>query len=284
MLANMKDLTSDAERGGYCVGAFNLVSMEAVKAAIRAAEDAESPIILQLAEVQAKGAPMELMFPMMIGAAKNARVPVAVHFDHGLTFENILKAIKYGCTSVMFDGAALPFEENIAKTKEIVRIARAMGVGCEAEIGIVGGAEAGGNNDADEKLTDPAQAAEFAERTGCDFLAVAIGNAHGPYQKEPNIRFDRLEQINGVVDVPLVLHGGSGISAEDFRRCIVGGVRKINVATALIQNTMRRVEGLYAGTEKPGYNNLMKQIEEGAYEEILRHIKIFMSDGKAGKM
>ena len=183
-LVTMKSILQHADTQKYGVGAFNLLNMEAAKAAIETAETLRSPLIMQLAEIQLDSSPMKYMFPMMIQAAKEASVPVAVHYDHGITFDSIMKALKYGCTSVMFDGAALPFEENIRVTKEIANIAHAMGADCEAELGVVGGAEVGFHDDmkeVDEVLTDPSQAAEFVERTGCDFLAVAIENAHGPY-------------------------------------------------------------------------------------------------------
>ena len=288
-LVNMKEILQHAKTHNYGVGAFNLLNMEAVKGAVAAAEALRSPLIMQLAEVQLEGAPMKYMIPMMVQAAKEARVPVAVHYDHGTTFDNIIKALKYGCTSVMFDGAELPFEENVQKTKEITAIAHAMGADCEAELGVVGGAEAGAStkphHDTESLLTDPDQAHEFVERTGCDFLAIAIGNAHGPYVKKPNLHMARLAKINDVVNVPLVLHGGSGISDEDFRECISRGISKINVATSLQQNVVLKVGGICQQCWKNGldYNKLVKQLEDGVFEEVSKHMHIFMSAGKAEK-
>ena len=282
-LVTMSKILQPAKKQQYGVGAFNLLSMEAVKGALRAAEELKSPLIMQLAEVQLDASPMKYMIPMMIQAAKEATVPVAVHYDHGVTFENIIAALKYGCTSVMFDGASLPFEENVKITKEITMIAHAMGADCEAELGVVGGAEAGSNHDLEETLTDVNQAAEFVERTGCDFLAVAIGNAHGPYVKKPNLRMDRLQKINEAVPVPLVLHGGSGISDEDFRTTITKGICKINVATSLQQNVILKVNNACRACWKNGlsYTDLVNQLESGVYDEVTKHIKIFMSDNKA---
>jgi len=285
-LVTMKEVLQHAERQNYGVGAFNLLNMEAVKGALAAAEELRSPLIMQLAEVQLEGAPMKYMIPMMIQAAKEATVPVAVHYDHGTTFENIIKALKYGCTSVMFDGASLPFEENVKQTKEITMIAHAMGADCEAELGVVGGAEAGASAhhpEPAELLTDAGQAAEFVERTGCDFLAVAIGNAHGPYVKKPNLQMERLQKIDDAVSVPLVLHGGSGISDEDFRECIARGISKINVATSLQQNVVSKVGNMCQQYWESGldYNKLVKQLEDGVYDEVSKHMHIFMSAGKA---
>jgi len=282
-LVTMQEILKEADNHGYGVGAYNLLNMEAVKGAIRACEELRSPLILQLAEIQLQGSPMNYMIPMMVQAAKEASIPAAVHFDHGVTFENIVKALKYGCTSVMFDGASLPFEENVQKTKEMVMIAHAMGATCEAELGVVGGAEAGGDHTAEELLTDVDQAAEFVERTGCDALAIAIGNAHGPYVKKPNLHFDRLKKIDEAVDVPLVLHGGSGISDEDFKKCVQLGIRKVNVATSLQQNVSLKVKNLCNMCSINGVDffQLAKKLEDGVFEEVATHTKIFGSDGKA---
>jgi len=278
----MKRILSDAYAKGYGVGAFNLLNMEAVVGAIKAAEKMQSPLIMQLAEVQLPTTPMEYMIPLMVQAAKEASVPVAVHYDHGMTFENILRAIKYGATSVMFDGAALPFDENVRQTREITKIAHALGVDCEAEMGVVGGAEAGeeGHTHIEELLTDPTEAADFMYQTDCDFLAVAIGNAHGPYLKEPDLQLERLSQINDAVRMPLVLHGGSGISDGDFRESIKRGICKINVATSLQENILARVGALL---KKPiGYVAFTGEIEYAVFEEVLKHMQIFGSVGKAG--
>ena len=282
-LITMSEILHDADLYKYGVGAYNLLNMEAVKGAVRACEELRSPLIMQLAEVQLEGSPMNYMIPMMVHAAKEATVPVAVHFDHGVTFENIIKALKYGCTSVMFDGASLSFEENVKKTKEAVMIAHAMGATCEAELGVVGGAEAGGHHTAEELLTDVEQAAEFVERTGCDALAIAIGNAHGPYVKKPNLHFERLKKINEAVRVPLVLHGGSGISDEDFKKCVKLGIRKINVATSLQQNVSLKIKNMCRLCSINGVDffEIAKKLEEGVFDEIAAHTHIFGSGGKA---
>ena len=283
-LVTMKSILKHASDQKYGVGAFNLLNMEAVKGAVAAAEALRSPLIMQLAEIQLDSSPMKYMFPMMLQAAKEASIPVAVHYDHGITFDSIIKALKYGCTSVMFDGAALPFEENIKITKEITSIAHAMGADCEAELGVVGGAETGAvhQDDIDEVLTDPLQAAEFVERTGCDFLAVAIGNAHGPYVKKPNLQMERLKKINEAINIPLVLHGGSGISGSDFKLCIANGISKINVATSIQQNITQNISKLYQAS--PGndidYNAIVQQLNTGVIDEVSKHMHIFMSVGK----
>jgi len=272
-LVSMKTMLHHARAKKYGVGAFNLLNMEAVKGAIAAAEALQSPIILQLAQVQLPHTPMHLMLPMMLSAAKAASVPVAVHYDHGITFDTIMQALKYGAGSVMYDGAALLFDENVRISAEIVRIAHAFGAAAEAELGVVGGAEAGSEYDIDEVLTNPTQAQEFVLRTNCDFLAVAIGNAHGPYVKQPNLQIERLEQINKAVDIPLVLHGGSGISDEDFKSCIHNGICKINVATSLQEKILQTVNA-------SSYTNFTNQMADAVQDEVAKHIKIFGSEGR----
>jgi len=257
--------------------------MEAVKGAVRACEALRSPLILQIAEVQLEGAPLNLMIPMMVQAAKDASIPSAVHLDHGTTFETIKTALALGCTSIMYDGASLPFEENVAKTREAVKLAHDMGATCEAELGVVGGSESGSLHNAEELMTNADQAAEFVERTGCDALAIAIGNAHGPYVSEPNLNFERLADINKAVGVPLVLHGGSGISDEDFRKCVQLGICKINVATSLQQNVARKIKALCfaSGSNDVSYFDISELSEVGVFEEVAAFTEIFGSDGKA---
>jgi len=276
----MDNILQDADARKYGVGAYNLLNMEALKGAVRACEELRSPLIMQLAEVQLVDSPLRYMIPMMLQVAKEADVPIAVHFDHGTSIEVIVKALQYGCTSVMFDGAALPFDENVALTKEAVMIAHAFGATCEAELGVVGGAEAGGDHTPLELLTNADEAAEFVARTGCDALAIAIGNAHGPYVGKPNLHFERLDAINKAVQVPLVLHGGSGISDEDFKKCIELGICKINVATALQQSVERKMKNL-CDTGHINFVKIMNRLEEGVYDEVIAHTHVFGSDGKA---
>ena len=276
-LVTLKQILSDAKIKQYGVGAFNLLNMEAVKGALAAAEKLNAPIIFQLAEVQLDSSPMELMFPMMVEAAKRTSVPVAVHYDHGLTEEAIIKALSLGVTSVMFDGASLSFEENVARTKKMADYAHSLGASCEAELGVVGGGEAGDTAYVvSESLSDPKMAVKFVELTGCDALAVAIGNAHGPYVSVPDLQFERLKEIRDAVDVPLVLHGGSGISPEDFKKCISLGICKINVATALQQQASKKMALEYSkNAGKMDFVSISKVLETTAYDSVKEHINIF---------
>ena len=273
-LVKMKDLLKRAEEKNIGCGAFSVGNMEMVKGAIRATEELNTPIILQIAEVRLKNSPLHLMGPMMVQAAKEAKVDVAVHLDHGLTFETVDKALGLGFTSVMLDASTLPFEENIAKVKTVVEKARKYGATVEAELGLVGGSE-DGSCDHGIRCTDPDDAVVYARETGIDALAVAIGNAHGNYPVAPTLAFDVLEKIHEKVDIPLVLHGGSGITDKDFQRAISLGIRKVNIATASFNSLTAHVEKYMASTDKHNFFDLNEAMVQGTYENVKRHILVF---------
>ncbi len=279
-LVNMKDLLLAAQKGGYAVGSFSVANMEMILGIVKAAEETRSPIILQIAEVRLNHSPLEIIGPTMLAAAKNASVPVAVHLDHGTSLECISKALELGFTSVMFDGSHLPVEENIAMTNKVIALAKPYGAAVEAEIGCVGGSE-DGSVDIAMRCTSPEQAKEFYEKTHVDALAIAIGNAHGFYKQAPELRFDILESVAQAVDVPLVLHGGTGIEPEDFIRCHQKGIKKINIATATFAASESRVREGYEKGEIKGYYDLHQREIRGAYENALKHIEIFHSLNKA---
>lgn len=280
MLVNMKELLKKAQEGNYAVGSFSVANMEMILGVVKAAEEMNSPIILQIAQVRLNHSPLKIIGPCMLAAAVNAKVPVAVHLDHGTTAECIREALELGFTSVMFDGSHLPFEENVKKTAEIVALAKEYGASTEAEIGCVGGSE-DGSEDIAMRCTSPAQAKEFYESTGVDALAIAIGNAHGFYKDAPELRFDILEAVAGTVPVPLVLHGGTGIEPEDFIKCHQKGIRKINIATATFAACENAVKEGYESGEIRGYYDLHQREIQGAYENAKRHIEIFWSQNKA---
>lgn len=273
-LVKMKPLLEQAAREQRGCGAFSVGNMEMVKGAIRAAEELHTPIILQIAEVRLKHSPLHLMGPMMVQAAKEAKVDVAVHLDHGLTIETVKKALELGFTSVMLDASTLPFEENIAKTRQVVELAARYGATVEAELGLVGGSE-DGSDDHGVRCTDPEDAKSFAERTGIDALAVAIGNAHGNYPVAPKLAFDVLEQIQRRVSIPLVLHGGSGIEDVDFQRAIALGIRKVNIATASFNCLVKKAEEYLTSAGRHNYFDLNLAMEQGVYENVRRHILVF---------
>jgi fructose-bisphosphate aldolase class II len=279
-LTKMSPLLLKAKNEGYAVGSFSVANMEMVLGVIRALEETQSPAIIQIAEVRLKQSPLDLIGPLMVAAAQNAKVPVAVHFDHGKTEEKIRQALDIGFTSVMFDGSHLPFEENCASTSKINRIAKEYGADCEGEIGCVGGSEDGSENIA-INCTSPDQALEFYRNTGVDALAVAIGNAHGNYKQTPHLRFDILKQTASLVPVPLVLHGGTGIAPDDFRKCVSLGIHKINIATATFDSVEKTVRESYEGGKISGYYDLQAAEVEGAYLNAMKHIEIFGCAGKA---
>ncbi|MBC7765255.1 MAG: class II fructose-bisphosphate aldolase [Hyphomonadaceae bacterium] len=317
-LVTMKEILKDAEKKQYAVGMFNTINLEMVRAIIGAAEAEKSPVILGMAEVHMAYGDLKMLAPIMVKAAKEAKVPVAVHFDHGVTFHNIVMSMHLGFTSVMYDGSTLSYEENIQGTKEIVKIAKVLGVTVESELGHVGGAEGGGDDGHESQYTDVNQALDFVERTGIDALAVAIGTAHGVYKHKPKLDLNRLLEIHQKVNVPLVLHGGSGLSDQDFENCIYNGIRKINIFTdmseAAISRIKNEVNGLVQISQKAyGSMNEQKQHEllveeitkkvlaqsqpasnatvqypdlvnatvEGIKEEIIKKMRLFGSSGRA---
>lgn len=273
-VCDIRRLMEDAATNNRAVGAFSVGNMEMVLGAVKASLELKTPIILQIAEVRLKTSPLEYMAALMLAAAKKSSVPIAVHFDHGLDENTVYKALSLGFTSVMLDASLLPFEENIAITKRVVKKAREYGAFVEAELGVVGGSE-GGSKAHKINCTDPLLAAEFCQRTGIDALAVAIGNAHGNYPILPSLRFDILEELNKTCPVPLVLHGGTGMTDDMFRKAISLGIRKINIATASFDNLAKSAKAYTDSTKKADYFTLSAHMADGVYENVKKHIKIF---------
>ena len=273
-LVTMKQIVDEAWQQGTCIPAFNVGSLEMVRGALRAAEELRTPVIIQIAERLLRYSPLELIGPGMVQAAKESELPVAVNFDHSSTYEVIRKALDLGFTSVMYDGSTLPFEENIEGTRRIVELANEYGASVEGELGLVGGSE-DGLSDHGILCTNSDKAREFCERTGIACLAVAIGNAHGDYPTAPVLAFDILEQINQKAGVPLVLHGGSGISDEDFRKAISLGIAKINIGTASFNNVTKFASDYLSTEGRHTYFELNTAMTQGMYENALRHIKVF---------
>ena len=274
-LVTMKTLLEQAQAERRGVGAFSVGNMEMVKGAVQAAEELGTPIILQIAEVRLKHSPLHLMGPMMVQAAKEAEVDIAVHLDHGLTIGTVRQALELGFTSVMYDSSTHPFKENIKRTREVAELAKAYGATVEAELGLVGGSE-DGSCDHGIRCTDPRDAKIFCKRTGVDALAVAIGNAHGNYPVAPKLAFDVLEQIHAETEgLPLVLHGGSGITDEDFQTAIRKGIVKVNIATASFNRLMERTEEYMQTEGAHNYFSLNEAMVRGTYENVKHHIEVF---------
>lgn len=234
MLVNLKEILEIAERENVAIGMFNATGFDSLQAVIAAAEELNQPVIIAHAEVHNVYNDISIVGPTMIAAAKNAKVPVCVHLDHGVTMDMIYRALRIGFTSVMIDASALPYAENLALTKRVVEMAHAMGVSVEAELGRLVTGEAGSKEEVDKTLkaedfyTDPAEAEAFCRETGVDALAIAFGTAHGFYTAQPALDFDVVKNVKAATGLPLVMHGGSGVSEEGFKNAIAGGIRKIN--------------------------------------------------------
>jgi len=269
-LCNMRDLLNDARAGNYAVGSFSVTNLESVMGVIAAAEEARAPIILQCAEPRLKYTPLSLLGPLMVAAAKQASVPVAAHLDHGATLECIHQALDIGFTSVMLDGSALPLADNIDLVRQAVALAKAYGASVEAEVGRVGRGEDG--SDSPEQTASVADCFRM-EETGIDALAVGIGNAHGLYAATPELRYDILEQL-GDLKAHLVLHGGTGLTDEQFRRLISLGMRKINIATDVFR------AAALAERSCDIFSNITAA-KEAVKAVTKRYIALFGSAGKA---
>lgn len=278
MLVNLDYVLKKAQREHYAVGLFNTTDTDMLEATIAAAEELRAPIIIGTAEVLLPYGELKLIAPSIIAAAKRASVPVVVHYDHGLTFERCMEALQLGFSSVMFDGSAGDYETNIKETREVVRIAHAFGATVEGEIGHVGDAGAGDNLLTD-MYTTPKEATEYLAATGVDALAVAIGSAHGVYKTKPKLSIDRLREIRAAVDVPLVLHGGSGLSDEDFRCSIREGMAKVNIFTDLCLAGQRAMaEGISAGRD---YLTIRNMKVEAIKEAVKTKMRLFGCEDKA---
>ncbi|MCT4612742.1 MAG: class II fructose-1,6-bisphosphate aldolase [Clostridia bacterium] len=236
MLVTGDYILSRASEGNYAVGAFNTSNLEITKAIIEAAEEMNSPVIIQTSQGAIKYAGLKNLGSIVRKMAEDASVPVALHLDHGTDFNVIMGCLRDGWSSIMIDGSKHEFEKNVEVTAEITKIAGAMGVSVEAEIGKIGGQEEHIVVDEREaSMTDPAEAVEFVKLTNCDSLAIGVGTAHGPYKGEPKLDFDRIETIKGLLKMPLVLHGCSGVPEKDVVKAVSLGINKINIDTDLRQ-------------------------------------------------
>lgn len=271
-LVTTKQMLLDAQANGYAVGAFNIENMEMVMAVVGAAEEQKSPVIMQTTPSTVKYADFDYFYANVKVAAEKASVPVAIHLDHGNSFDLAMKAYRTGYTSIMIDGSHGSFEDNIALTKSVVEVCKNGNVPVEAELGKVGGKE-DDLDGGDGGYTDPNEAKEFVEKTGVDSLAVAIGTAHGVYKGEPKLDLNRLSKIRELVDVPLVLHGTSGVSDEVVTECVNRGICKVNYATDLriaFTNGVKKVLEANPDTIDP------KKYNAQGREEVKEYVKARM--------
>lgn len=282
-LVTGKELMDKAEIGNYAIGAFNCNNMEIIQAIIAAAEAENSPVIIQASQGAIKYAGLDYIVGLVSTAARNTGIPVCLHLDHGTDFRQVVQCIAKGFSSVMFDGSKLPLEENIAITRKIVEIASAVGVSTEAEIGKIAGTEDEVNvHEKEAMLTDPADVKYFVEKTGVDSLAVAIGTAHGQYKSEPKLDFDRLAEIRSLVDIPIVMHGSSGVPEADVKKAISLGIRKVNIDTNIREAFVKGVrEVLTKNPQEIDPRKILGPAKAAMTEIVREKIRIFGSNGKA---
>lgn len=280
-LVTSEKMLADAQKGRYAVGAFNVENMEMVKAVIAAAEELGAPVMLQTTPSTVKYASVDMYAAMALAEAKKAKVPVCMHLDHGNSYDLAIAAMEAGYTSVMIDGSHEDFENNIAVSKKVADVAKAKGIPVEAELGKVGGKEDDLEAEADTN-TNPQEAKEFVERTGVTSLAIAIGTAHGFYVGKPVLDKERVSEIRSLVDIPLVLHGASGLTDEDVRECVSRGICKVNFATELRVAYTDAVKKLLA--EKPETFDPKKLGVvgmEAVRQLVMERMKVCGCDGKA---
>lgn len=276
MLVTLREVLKDAQEKKYGVGLFNTVNLEMAKGVLAAAEELKSPVIIGTAEVLLPYASLEELAYFLVPMAKKASVPVVLHYDHGLTDKKIVEAMRLGFSSIMYDCSTDTYENNIARVAQMVKIADMFGASVEGELGHVGANDESAGDDS--IYTEPEQARDFAQRTGVDALAVAIGTAHGDYKEKPRLDIGRLAEISRAVSVPLVLHGGSGLSDEDFKNCVANGISKINIFTDINCAAAKAAHDFYK--EGCGLTDIQNQITEAVKQETMKKMRIFGSAGR----
>lgn len=279
MLVSLKKVIDMAEKGNFCIPAFNVYNMETVMGVIDAAEEAKAPVILQVYPRLFNEQAGYYLAPVVLAAARKASVPVCFHLDHGPSEWEVMRALRWGATGIMLDGSAHPFEENVALTRHIVELCKAVDVEVEGELGHIGSV----NDDAMDEFTDPKEAAKFVRKTGVTCLAVLIGNAHGHYKKPPKLDIERLRAIREATDgIPLVLHGGSGIPDKEVKAAIAAGIRKMNIGTDVC---CAFADGTLATLQDPNrslaVDLFMKKAIETVKKLALEKIRLVGADGKA---
>lgn len=282
MLVTLKEVLNIAEEKGNAVGAFNAANLESLQAVVSAAEELHMPVILQFAQCHESWVPLELIGPIMVAEAKKASVPVCVHLDHGETLDYLQKALEIGFTGIMYDGSVLPYEENLENTRKAVEMAAKTGASVEAELGSMGKRETGaGDSDGDDTkiYTDPEQAKAFVEAGGIDALACSFGTTHGIYLTTPKLDFDVVKNVRAMTnDIPVVMHGGSGVSREDYHAAIRAGVRKINYFTYMDKaggNAAAEYLKSLAEKEPVFFSSISMEARDAMKENVKEAMKMF---------
>ena len=281
-LVEMRDLVGHAYHNGYAVGAFDISSLTMLEAVIQAAENCRAPVIIQIAEPQMSHFDIELLAPAAEAAAHRATVPVVLHFDHGKSLQSVIRSIALGCNSVMIDASHSPLNDNIRITKEVVETAHGCGVAVEAELGYVPESEAS-KKSGELIFTTVEEARGFVKLTGVDLLAVSVGTTHGQLQGKPRLDYQRLRQINEALSLPLVIHGASGLTDDQYRRLVANGVAKINYFTALDELAAKQLAKNESKAQN-GFLNLHQGVREVIAEEMERCMRIWGSAGRAAEV
>lgn len=276
MLTGLKEILEIAEEKNCAVGAFNTLNLESVMAVLSAAETLGNPVILNHAEIHEDIMQLDIIGPIMLQMAKKAAIPVCVHLDHGGTYRYLQRALELGFTSIMYDGSRLSYEDNVSNTKRIVALAKQFGAGVEAEIGVMKGSETSAKaEDLKDAYTDPELAERFVKETGIDALAASFGTAHGFYQVKPKLDFERIEQIKIRTKLPLVMHGGSGVSPESYREAIRRGVRKINYYSYMSNAGVQGVKKLLENEEVKYFSDITNAAVAAMKENVMQAMQIF---------
>ena len=278
MLATLKEVIAIGEEKGYAIGAFNTPNLECLLAVIQNAEEMNVPVIISHAQLHEEIAPLTDIGPVMVMAAKAAKVPVCVHLDHGEDLDYLEKSLELGFTSVMYDGSLLSYEDNVANTKKAVEMAKKYNADVEAEIGVMGGREAGASDSgqkAEDMYTDPDVAERFVKETGIDALAASFGTAHGLYKAAPKLDFDRIERIKTQTGVPLVMHGGSGVSPEDYKKAIEKGVNKINYYSYMSNAGVKAAKELLDSQDVTFYHDIAMAAQKAMKADVLKAMQVF---------
>jgi len=288
MLVTLNDILKPAKKGKYAVGLFNAVNLELARGIISAAEKTQSPVIMGTAEVLFPYGPLEEVSYYLLPMAKKANVPVVIHLDHGLRKETCLKALELGFTSIMYDCSTDDYDTNVAKVREMAEIAHSYGATIEGELGHVGDNEGSAEGesileDPSKYFTDPKVAKDYVEKTKVDALAIAVGNAHGAYKLPPKLDFDRIKTISEIVDVPLVLHGGSGLTDDDFKKAIGCGISKVNIFTDINIAAVKAEFSKFTDMNK-GIIDLIPAAVEAVKQETISKMELFSSNGKASSV
>ena len=276
MLVTLNEILKMGEERGCAIGAFNTPNLECIRAVIDTAEKYNVPVIISHAELHEEVAPLDVIGPVMVLSARNAKVPVCVHLDHCETLEYMARALEIGFTGVMYDGSLLPYERNVANTIQAVAMAKPYRAGVEAEIGQLASREGGiGENAGGPVYTDPDLAERFARQTGIDALAPSFGTAHGIYKSKPVLDLERVAVIKEKVGLPLVMHGGSGVSPEDYRTAIQNGIRKINYYSYMSKAGTTAVKELLAGGDVTFFHDVAMAAQKAMAADVDKAFQVF---------